>query len=62
MAENNSDLMRDIGANLQDRLTLDHSLPAIFISLLADLDAAEDKHQAATDELADQHPADHHDI
>lgn len=42
MAENNKDLVRDIGANLQDRLILDHSLPAIFVSLLADLDAAED--------------------
>ena len=42
MADNNKDLMRDIGANLQDRLVLDHSLPAIFVSLLADLDAAED--------------------
>jgi hypothetical protein len=46
MAENNRELVRNIGANLQDRLPLDHSLPAIFVSLLADLGTAEDKRAA----------------
>jgi hypothetical protein len=55
MAENNRELVRDIGANLQDRLTLDHSLPAIFVSLLADLDVAEEKHQAAKAPGTDLH-------
>jgi hypothetical protein len=50
MAENNRELVRNIGANLQDRLPLDHSLPAVFVSLLADLDAAEDKRAAEVPE------------
>lgn len=55
MPENNKELMRDIGADLQDRLTLDHTLPAIFVSLLADLDAAEEKHQPAERPKTDLH-------
>lgn len=55
MSENNKELMRDIGADLQDRLTLDHTLPAIFVSLLADLDAAEEKHQPAERPKTDLH-------
>lgn len=43
MAGNNLDLTRDIGADLHDRLPLDHSLPAVFLSLLSELDVAESR-------------------
>jgi hypothetical protein len=37
----NFELAQEIGADLADRLPLDHSLPAAFVMLLGELEAAE---------------------
>jgi hypothetical protein len=55
MAGNNRELVRDIGANLQDRLPLDHSLPAVFVALLAELDASEIQQRGASNSETDLH-------
>lgn len=48
MSGNEQDLARDIGTDLQERLPVEQTLPATFIALLADLDAAESRQATGT--------------
>ena len=45
MAENDGQVVEEIGAELKGRLPIDHTLPAKFAELLISIETAEESHR-----------------